>query len=426
MAGVIGSPLDGRKPVPVDYGMQKLNSPFAGPSSPIRPAIRDLRPNGIAEVAGVALGEPDLIALWFGESDLVTPAFIREAAKQALDEGRTFYTNARGIAPLREAIQGFHRRTTGADIAIERITVPGAAMLAVVTALQSLIETGDNIVALAPVWPNIFQAAEICGAEVKFALLEDDWRSLPPRWRLDLQTLFDACDARTKAIFIASPGNPTGWIMSRAEQTAVLDFARRRGIAIISDEVYGTLVYDGRAHTPSFLEIAHADDPVFVINSFSKPWAMTGWRIGWLVHPVSLDQQMWMMSAANNTGATTFAQYGAVAALSPEGDAFRAVMLERCSIGKAAVQDWIAEQNRIRWIEPEGAFYGFLHVEGMRDSLTFCKALVRNARVGTAPGSAFGPPGDPHTDSFVRICFAQDAIRVRTGLERLANAVAAF
>ncbi len=403
-----------------------MQTPDFPPPSPIRPAILQLQPNGIALVAGAALGEPDVIALWFGESDLVTPAFIREAAKQALDEGRTFYANARGIAPLREAIRDFHRRTTGADVALERITVPGAAMLAVVTALQCVIETGDNVVALAPVWPNIFQAAEICGAQVKFAFLQDDWRASPPRWRFDPQKLFDACDARTKAIFIASPGNPTGWVMTREEQRLVLDFARARGIAILSDEVYGTILYDGRAHAPSFLEIAAADDAVFVINSFSKPWAMTGWRIGWLVHPASLEQPLWMMSAANNTGATTFAQYGALAALSPRGDAFRAEMLERCRAGKAVVQNWIGEQNRIRWIEPEGAFYGFLHVEGMRDSLAFCNELVRTARVGTAPGSAFGPPNDPHTDSFVRICFAQDATRVRTGLERLAKAVAAI
>ena len=392
--------------------------------SPIRPAMRDLQPNGIALVSGVALGEPDVIALWFGESDLVTPPFIREAAKKALDDGRTFYTNARGIAPLREAIRAFHHRTTGADVALERITVPGSAMLAVIVALQTVIETGDNIVCLAPVWPNIFQAAEICGAEVKFALLDDDWRASPAHWRLDLDKLFDACDARTKAIFIASPGNPTGWVMSREEQRAVLSFARARGIAIVSDEVYGTLLYDGRPHAPSFLEIAEPDDAVFVVNSFSKPWAMTGWRIGWLVHPEPLGRQMWMISAADNTGATTFAQYGALAALSPQGDAFRAEMLERCRLGKVAVQQWLTEQNRIRWIEPEGAFYGFLHVDGMKDSLEFSKALVRNARVGVAPGSAFGPPDDPHSDSFIRICFAQDAGRVRTGLDRLAKAVA--
>ena len=392
--------------------------------SPIRSQIRTLEPNGIALVSGVALGDPDVIALWFGESDVVTPGFICEAAKKALDEGRTFYTNARGIVPLRQAIKEFHARTLGAEIGLERITVPGAAMLAVIHALQCVIETGDNIVCLAPVWPNIFQAAEICGAEVKFASLRDDWRASPPRWKLDLQQLFDACDARTRAIFIASPGNPTGWIMSREEQIAVLEFARTRGIAILSDEVYGTLVYDGRTHAPSFLSIAEPDDTVFVINSFSKPWAMTGWRIGWLVHPASLDQQMWMMSAANNTGATTFAQWGALAALSPKGDGFRGEMLERCRTGKRTVERWLKEQNRIRWIEPEGAFYGYLHVDGLTDSLEFAKNLVRTARVGVSPGSAFGPPGDPSTDSYIRICFAQDAKRIETGLERLGKAVA--
>ncbi|MGH6877391.1 MAG: aminotransferase class I/II-fold pyridoxal phosphate-dependent enzyme [Rhizomicrobium sp.] len=392
--------------------------------SPIRPAIRTLEPNGIALVSGTALHDPDVIALWFGESDLVTPAFIRDAAKRALDEGRTFYTNARGITPLREAIRDFHWRIAGADVALDRITVPGSAMLAVIAALQCVIESGDNVVAVSPVWPNIFQAAEICGAEVKFARLVDDWQASPPAWRLDFDSVVAACDVRTKAIFVASPGNPTGWVMSRAEQTALLDFARARGIAIISDEVYGTILYDGRSHAPSFLEIANPDDAMFVINSFSKPWAMTGWRIGWLVHPVSLGRQMWMISAADNTGATTFAQWGALAALSPQGDAFRGEMLARCRAGKAVVQDWLATQNRVRWIEPEGAFYGFLHVDGLQNSLDFATRLVREARVGTAPGSAFSFAGDTHADSYLRICFAQDAQRIATGLERLGKAVA--
>jgi aspartate/methionine/tyrosine aminotransferase len=394
------------------------------PKSPIRQAIRSLEPNGIALVSGTALNDPDVIALWFGESDLVTPAFIRDAAKRALDEGKTFYTNARGITPLREAIRAFHLRTARVDVALERITVPGSAMLAVIAALQCLIDTGDNIVAVSPVWPNIFQAAEICGAEVKFARLVDDWHAAPPRWRLDFDSVVGACDARTRAIFIASPGNPTGWVMSREEQVALLDFARERGIAIISDEVYGTILYDERSHAPSFLEIAQPDDAVFVINSFSKPWAMTGWRVGWLVHPASLGRQMWMISAADNTGATTFAQWGALAALSPEGDAFRGEMLARCRAGKAVVADWLAAQNRIRWIEPEGAFYGFLHVDGLTNSLDFALRLVREARVGVAPGSAFSFPGDGLADSYLRICFAQDASRIATGVERLGNAVA--
>lgn len=393
-------------------------------TSPIRSAIEALEPNGIGLVAMLGLGEPDLIPLWFGESDLVTPSFIRDAAKQALDDGKTFYTQSRGMPVLREAIRDFHRRTTGADVALERISMPGAATLAVVTALQILCDTGDNVVIVSPIWPSIFQAAQMVGAETRFARLDDDWRASPARWTLDLEKIFSQCDARTKAIFIASPGNPTGWVMTRAEQRAVLDFARARGIAIISDEVYGTLTFDGTAHAPSFLEIAAPDDNLFVINSFSKAWAMTGWRIGWLVHPEHLGAQLGVMTIANNTGPTTFAQYGALAALSPKGDAFREEMRERCQAGREIVQHFIDGQNRIRWIRPEGAFYGFLHMDGLTDSLAFARDLVKTARVGVAPGSAFGPPGDGQADSFVRICFAQDKARLAEGLSRIEKALA--
>jgi aspartate/methionine/tyrosine aminotransferase len=391
---------------------------------PIRDVIENLEPNGIGLVAMMALGEPDLIPLWFGESDLVTPAFIRDAAKTALDDGKTFYSSSRGILPLREAIRDFHKRTVRANVGLERISMPGAATLAVVTALQILAEAGDNVVVVSPIWPSIFQAAQMIGAEVRFAHLDADWRSSPPGWRLDLDKIFSQCDARTKAIFVASPGNPTGWVMTRLEQQAVLDFARERGIGIISDEVYGTLVYDGMAHAPSFLQIAAPDDNVFVINSFSKAWAMTGWRIGWLVHPARLEPQLGVMTIANNTGPTSFAQYGALAALSPKGDAFRLEMLERCRSGRDVVQKFIDGQNRIRWIRPEGAFYGFLHMDGLKDSLDFARQLVVKARVGVAPGSAFGPSVNGDADSFVRICFAQDSRLLGEGLSRIEAALA--
>jgi len=389
--------------------------------SPIRPAILNLASNGIAQVSGLGLGDPNIVPLWFGESDLVTPKFIRDAAKQALDDGRTFYSGQRGILPLREALSAFHKRTVAADIAVERISLPGAATLAMVTALQCLIDTGDNVVVVSPIWPSIFEAAHVVGAEIRFARLEENWNA--GRWHLDLEKLFAQCDARTKAIFVCSPGNPTGWVMTRDEQKATLEFARKRDIAIISDEVYGTLVFDGSKHAPSFLEIATPDDNLFVVNSFSKPWAMTGWRIGWLVHPISLDAQMKVICIANNTGPAAFAQYGALAALSPEGDTFRAEMLERCRKGRDVVQTFIDGQNRIRWMRPEGAFYGFLKIDGMTNSLAFAEDLLRSARVGVAPGSAFSSPDDAQADSYIRVCFAQDAKLLAEGLSRIAAAL---
>jgi aspartate/methionine/tyrosine aminotransferase len=234
--------------------------------------------------------------------------------------------------------------------------------------------------------------------------------------------LFDACNARTKALFIASPGNPTGWMLTREEQKIILDFCRARGIAILADEVYGTLIYDGAAHAPSFLSIADEEDAVFAINSFSKPWAMTGWRIGWLVHPKSLEGAAAAMAQCNNTGTTHFTQYGALAALSPEGDRFRGELLERCRKGLEVVDAWIGRQNRVRWMKPGGAFYGFLHVDGLKDSLGFCQDMVRNAHVGVSPGWAFSL-GDARDDSYLRICFAQDSARLTEALERLEGAI---
>jgi len=388
--------------------------------SPIRPVIAQLKPSGISQVTALGLGNPDVLPLWFGETDLVTPPFIRQAAAQALEDGRTFYTNARGITPLREAISAFHKRTIGADIPIERITIPGAAMLAAVTALQMVCETGDNIVVVSPIWPNIFQAAKVVGAEPRLVRLEEDWSA--GRWRLDMDKLFDACDERTKALFLASPGNPTGWMLTADEQKIILDFCRQRGIAILADEVYGTLVFDGSAHAPSFLSIADENDAVFGINSFSKPWAMTGWRVGWLVHPKSVENAAAAMAQCNNTGSTHFAQYGALAALSPEGEAFRASLLERCRAGRDVVENWIGRQNRVRWMKPDGAFYGFLHVDGLKDSLGFCQRTVLDDHVGVSPGWAFSL-GDPRDDSYLRICFAQDAARLEQALTRLEGAI---
>jgi aspartate/methionine/tyrosine aminotransferase len=267
-------------------------------------------------------------------------------------------------------------------------------------------------------WPNIFQAVLGMGGEPRFVRLSGGAQGEP--WRLDLERLFDRVDTRTKAFFIASPSNPTGRIMSVAEQQAVLDFARARGIAIISDEVYTPLVYSAPA--PSFAALAEANDSVFVINGFSKAWAMTGWRIGWVIHPAHLAAQMHELAAYNNSGATTFAQYGAVEAIT-NGDAFLNSMVERCREGRDIIARFVASQNRMSWSKPPGAFYGFISVDGMTDSIAFAKQLVVEAKVGVAPGIAFGLPDDRENDRFIRICFAQPAARLQEAMDRIATAV---
>lgn len=384
----------------------------------IRPNILALERNGIGEVSFLGLGRKDIIPLWFGEGDVVTPPFIRDAAKRALDEGRTFYTFTRGIAELREGIAKWASRQSGREIDVARVTVPGAAMMGVEIALQCVCEPGDNVLIISPMWPNIFQAIRGIGAEPRFVRLDGGANGEP--WSLDLQKLFDAADARSKAIFFASPSNPTGWIMSQDEQRAILAFARKRGIAIISDEVYTPIVYDTPA--PSFGAVAEDEDDVFIVNSFSKAWAMTGWRIGWLIHPKRLGAQMAELSAYNNTGATVFAQYGAVEAIT-KGDDFIKWQIERCRTGLSIVEKAIAGNNRMSWSKPAGAFYAFIAIEGMTDSIAFAKRLLEEAKVGVAPGIAFGPKTDKRNDQFIRLCFFHDAERLSEAMVRIAKAI---
>lgn len=388
------------------------------PIRAIRPTILGLERNGIGDVSFLGLGRTDIIPLWFGETDVVTPDFIRDAAKRALDQGRTFYTFTRGMTELRQAIAVWASRQAGREIDIDRVTVPGAAMMGVQIALQCVCEVGDNVLIVSPMWPNIFQAVIGLGAEPRFVRLKGGANGQP--WTLDLDELFDAVDEKTKAIFFASPSNPTGWIMSAEEQRAILDFARKKNVAIISDEVYTPIVYDTPA--PTFASIAEPEDPVFVVNSFSKAWAMTGWRVGWLIHPKGIGTPLAEMAAYNNTGAAVFAQYGALEAIT-KGDQFVKWMVERCRTGLGIVEKFLTEQNRMSWSKPAGAFYGFIAVEGMTDSVAFAKKLLADAKVGVAPGSAFGPKSDTENDKFIRICFGQSPERLSEALSRIAKAI---
>ncbi len=380
----------------------------------LRTAITQLRAQNISEVSRLALGDPDVIALWFGESDLVTPDFVRDAAKAALDQGKTFYDHAGGTKILKQALIDYMARIHGVNIAPSRVLVPGSAMLCISMAVGMMVAPGDNIVVISPVWPNVALVIESRGAEARHVPLD----ASDGRFMLDMEKVISAIDDRTRAVFVASPGNPTGWVMSRAEQKTLLDITRARGIGLIADEVYTRLVYDGGLAAPSFLEIADDDDLVFVVNTFSKAWAMTGWRIGWMVTPVKPTEQFNTMAMIENNGATVFAQYGAAAALM-HGEDFVAQMVAKCRKGRDVVEARLSQHPRIRYVRPEGAFYAYFGVEGMTDSLAFAQNLVRTARVGLAPGSAFGPGND----GYLRLCFAQSVDRLELALDRLVAAL---
>jgi len=382
--------------------------------APIRRNILALTASRIREVTLAARGIDDLIALWFGEGDEVTPSFIRDAAVEALARGETFYGPNRGTPELRAAIQRYLRRTYGAEIDLDRIVVTASGMNALMISVQCLVGHGDSAVVIGPVWPNAENAIAAMGAEVRKVELEPQPDGA---WRLDLERVIDACDATTKLIIVNSPGNPTGWMASEAELRALLAHARARGIWILSDEVYGRITY-GVPHAPSFVTLAEPGDAVVVVNSFSKTWSMTGWRLGWIVAPPELTVVFEKMTEFNVSHATTFAQAGGVAALD-QGDAYVAGLVKRYAEAAELVYERLSPLPRVRIPKPHSAFYAFFRVDGMTDSFAYAVELMHRAKVGLAPGAAFGPAGEGH----LRLCFAASLSKLSRALDRLVPAL---
>lgn len=376
---------------------------------PIRREIEELEDSKIVDVWRRGFGKPGLIGLGVGEGDLPTPKFIADAAYQSMLAGETFYTYKRGIPELRKALAGYHKRHWGVDIADERIAVTSAGMNAMIIAMEAVLGAGDNMVAVTPVWPNIFATAEIMGGEVRMVALANEGHG----WQLDLGKLFAACDQRTRVIYIASPGNPTGWIMSQEQQIAVVEFCRRKRIWFIADEVYNRLIYD-RAVAPSVLQVALPDDPVIVVNSFSKTWAMTGWRLGWMVMPVGFAPVIERLLEFNTSGGQAFIQRAGVVAIE-QGEDFVAEQIARFRAGRDLVTQRLGGMKRVRVTRCDAAFYLMFEVEGEPDSHALALRLVDEARVGLAPGSAFGTGGE----GFLRLCFASSTARLGQAMDRL-------
>jgi aspartate aminotransferase len=381
---------------------------------PFRDEIEALQQNGITGVAAPRWPDPSVIPLWFGEGDLPTPDFIRDAARRALDAGDTFYVNTRGRLELRAAIKRYLDDLYGIDVHPDRITVPGSAMLGVTIAAQMALGPGRHGLIVSPHWPNIEAVFRVTGA--RFSCVRQ--RETEGGWALSAAEIIAATEPDTRCIYVNSPSNPTGWVMAQEEQRALLDFCRSRGIVLLADEVYHRTVYDGDA-APSFLTLADDDDPLIVVNGFSKAWAMTGWRIGWMVCPRRLVTQLAALAECFNTGATVFAQTGAIAALQ-SGEAFVAQLREQYRRGRQITQEILAREPRIRLTPPVGAFYAFGHIDGITSSRRFAEDLLARRDVGVAPGYTFGPDND----SYIRICFAHSHARLAEGLTRLVEFVA--
>jgi aspartate/methionine/tyrosine aminotransferase len=354
-----------------------------------------------------------VLAFWVGEPDEPTPQFIRDAATDSIAAGELFYTHNLGIPELRAALAAYvsrlHRPT-----APEQLAVTSAGVNALMLASQLLVDPGDRVVEVVPLWPNLQEIPKILGAEVITVPLE----FAPGGWTLDVQKLIDALRPGTRALYLNSPNNPTGWTVSRAEQQAILAHCRRHGIWIFADDAYERLYFGPGGVAPSFLDDMQPDDRVISTNTFSKSWCMTGWRLGWLVVPPALVADLGKLIEYNTSCAPIFVQRAGIAAVT-QGEPVIAHSLQRLRRARDFLVGELRKLPRVTVAVPEGTMYVFFRIEAMTDSLAFCKALVRTQGLGLAPGAAFGPAGE----GYVRWCFAAEEQKLADGVARLAGAL---
>ncbi|MBI5276074.1 MAG: pyridoxal phosphate-dependent aminotransferase [Burkholderiales bacterium] len=380
----------------------------------MRQAILHLEESKIREVANAGMGRSDVLAFWFGESDEATPEFIREAAIESLRRGETFYAHNLGLPELREAVAAYTTRLHG-PVGADRIAITSGGVNALMLAVQALVDAGDEVVAVTPVWPNLTAQPLILGAQLKRV-------SLRPRggaWGLDLAELLAAVTPKTKLLVVNAPNNPTGWTLTRAEQQAILDHCRATGTWILADEVYERLYYEETANrcAPSFLDLAQPEDRLVVAHSFSKSFLMTGWRLGWLVMPPSMTHSMGKLIEFNTSCASVFTQRAALVAIERTEEVTPRVVahLKLC---RDTLVPLLSQLPGVEVQAAKGGMYAFFKLEGFDDSLALAKRLVAEAGLGLAPGNAFAP----EAQGWLRWCFAsKDVARLGQGVDRLAT-----
>ncbi len=376
-----------------------------------RPLVSALAASKVREVANAGFGRPDVLRFWFGESDEPTPEYIREAGVAALRAGQTFYAHNLGLPELRDALAKYLGSLHCRPFDPQRICVTSAGVSALMIAMQAILEPGDRVVAVAPVWPNLTEIPRLLGANPSRVPL----RVVDGRWRLDLDRLIEAITPATRLLLVNSPGNPTGWILPTADQAVILDHCRRLGTWILTDDVYERLRFDApNDRPPSLLGSADPEDRIIGANSFSKTWLMTGWRAGWLVVPAALREDIGKLIEYNTSCVPEFVQRAAQVALEhgePHVESLRRQLL--------AKRDLVSERLRampgVDAPVPQGGMYAFFRIAGYDDSMSLAKRLIAEARLGLAPGLAFGPEGE----SWLRWCFAARQDALDAGLARL-------
>jgi aspartate aminotransferase len=370
-------------------------------------------PSLVRAVANAAMGREDVLPFWFGESDQPTPSFIREAAIASLHAGETFYSENLGRRYLREAISTYLTDLHRCAISMERVAVTASGNSALMVASQLLLEPGDRVVIITPLWPNAVEIPKVMGGRVTRVSLEARDR----KWTLPLEKLLQALTPGTRMLVINSPNNPTGWTIQRAEQAAILEHCRRHGIWILADDVYERLIFsDGMRSAPSFLTMADDRDRLIVVNSFSKAWSMTGWRVGWMVAPPTVLADVASLLEYNVSCVSEFSQRAGAIALQ-QGEPYVLQLRAELAQTKNKLITALRPLPRLEVPDADGAMYLFLRVAGEEDSLGLATRLIEEVGLGLAPGRAFGPEGE----GWLRWCYAAEWKKIESGIGRLSR-----
>jgi len=361
---------------------------------------------GTLERAGV-----DIVHLEYGEPDFEAPPVVRDALEKALKDGRARYTHSLGIIELREAIAEHYARVYAVSVSPDQVLVTPGTSPAMLLLFGHLLDPGDEVVLSNPYYacyPNFIRYAE--GVRVEVDVTEAD------RFQYRPEAIRERLTARTKAIVVNSPANPTGSVLAPERMAAIAALARERGVAVVSDEIYHGLTEGGRDHT-----ILEFTDQAFVLNGFSKAFAMTGWRLGWVIAPRAHVRALQTVYGNFFISTNEFVQWAGVAALREAVDEtarFRRIFAER----RRAMVDGLRAIGLGVGFEPEGAFYVLANARRFtRDSVAFAYEILERAHVAVTPGAAFGS----NAEGYLRFSYASSVERIREGLRRLGDFLAA-
>ncbi|KML19717.1 MULTISPECIES: pyridoxal phosphate-dependent aminotransferase [Burkholderia] len=379
-----------------------------------RPSIQNLAGSLLRDIANSAMGRADVAPFWFGESDVPTARFIRDEVTRSLNDCETFYSENLGRPYLREAIATYLSGLHDRPIDVARIGAISSGVTGLMIASELLLSAGDRVVVITPLWPNVCEIPKILDAQVERVLLH----VCDGRWTLDLERLLDALTPKTRALFINSPNNPTGWTIDEPTADAILRHCRKHGIWIVCDDVYERLVYDpNQRSAPSFLKLGEPDDRIISVNSFSKAWAMTGWRAGWMVVPPALAPDLTKVVEYNFSCMFEPVQRAAAIALQQgeqEVERMRAMLAHT----RALLANALTSLPGIEVPDAGGAMYLFFRIAGHDDSVSLARQLLNQTGLGLAPGAAFGPEGD----GWLRWCHAVSSdAKLLDGVDRLAG-----